>query len=79
VGCSEIKLGLVRRLAATTIQSELLEAKVINGDEVDVSKLCTLASTVMRLTAALAAPTARGSGGRRTASLRCSALIRKVA
>jgi len=40
VGCSEIKLGLVRRLAATTIQSELLEAKVINGDEVATFPSC---------------------------------------
>jgi hypothetical protein len=47
--CSEIKLGLLRRLAAVTVQAELLEAKMINGEPVDVSTLCTLASTVVRI------------------------------
>jgi hypothetical protein len=31
--CSEIKLGLVRRLVATTVQAEMLEARMMNGDE----------------------------------------------
>ena len=30
--CSEIKLGLVRRLAATTVQAEMLEARMVNGE-----------------------------------------------
>src|SRR5512132_3329938 len=47
--CSEIKLGLLRRLAATTVQAELLEAQIVNGGAVDVGTLCTLASTVVRL------------------------------
>jgi len=47
--CSEIKLGLLRRLAATTVQAELLEARMVNGEAVDVATLCTLSSTVMRL------------------------------
>ena len=47
--CSEIKLGLLRRLAATTVQAEALEADVMNGKSVDIGTLCTLASTVMRL------------------------------
>jgi hypothetical protein len=47
--CSEIRLGLLRRLAAVTVQSELLEARMVNGERVDVSTLCTLASTVVRL------------------------------
>jgi hypothetical protein len=47
--CSEIKLGLLRRLAAVVVQSELLEARMVNGEEIDVSTLCTLASTTVRL------------------------------
>jgi hypothetical protein len=47
--CSEIKLGLLRRLAATTVQSELIEAKMVNGEAIDVSTLCTLASTTVRI------------------------------
>ena len=47
--CSEIRLGLVRRLAATTVQAEMLEARMVNGEEIDISQLCTLASTTVRL------------------------------
>jgi hypothetical protein len=47
--CSEIKLGLLRRLAAATVQAEQLEARMINGEAVDVPTLCTLASTTVRL------------------------------
>jgi hypothetical protein len=47
--CSEIRLGLLRRLAAVTVQSELLEARMVNGEVVDMSTLCTLASTIVRL------------------------------
>ena len=47
--CSEIRLGLVRRLAATTVQAEMLEARMINGDAIDIATLCTLASTTVRL------------------------------
>ena len=41
--CSEIKVGLLRRLAATTVQAEMLEAKMVNGEYVDVGTLCLLA------------------------------------
>jgi hypothetical protein len=47
--CSDIKLGLLRRLAAVTVQSELIEARMINGEDVDIGTLCTLASTTVRL------------------------------
>jgi hypothetical protein len=50
---SEIKLGLLRRLAATTVQCELLEAQMVNGQPVDIATLCTLASTAMRLSVRL--------------------------
>lgn len=51
--CSEIKLGLLRRLAATTVQAELLEARMVNGEAVDIQTLCTLASTTVRLSTRL--------------------------
>ena len=47
--CSDIKLGLLRRLAAVTVQAEMLEAKMVNGEQVDIGMLCTLASTTVRL------------------------------
>ena len=47
--CSEIRLSLLRRLAATTVQSELLESRMINGEQVDIGLLCQLASTAVRL------------------------------
>jgi hypothetical protein len=47
--CSDIKLGLLRRLAAVTVQAEALEARMINGEAVDISTLCTLASTTVRI------------------------------
>jgi hypothetical protein len=49
--CSEIKIGLLRRLAAATVQSEMIEARMVNGEAVDIGTLCTLASTCMRLSA----------------------------
>ena len=48
-GNSEVRLGLVRRLAATTVQAEMLEARMVNGDAIDIATLCTLASTTVRL------------------------------
>ena len=47
--CSDIKLGLLRRLAAVTVQAEVLEAKMVNGEQVDIGTLCVLASTTVRL------------------------------
>ena len=51
--CSEIKLGLLRRLAAVTVQAELLEARMVNGEQIDVGQLCTLASTTVRIASRL--------------------------
>jgi hypothetical protein len=51
--CSEIKIGLLRRLAACVVQSELLEAQMINGEAVDIGTLCTLASTTVRISSRL--------------------------
>ena len=47
--CSEVKIGLLRRLAAVTVQAEQLESRMVNGETVDVNQLCTLASTVVRM------------------------------
>jgi hypothetical protein len=47
--CSEIRLGLLRRLAATTVQAEMLEARMVNGEAIDIATLCTLASTTVQL------------------------------
>jgi hypothetical protein len=50
---SEIRLGLLRRLAAATVQAELLEARMINGEAINIGLLCTLASTSVRLSSRL--------------------------
>ena len=47
--CSEIRLSLLRRLASIVVQSELLEARMVNGEPVDIGLLCELASTAVRL------------------------------
>jgi len=47
--CSEIKINLCRRLAAVTTQSELIEARMVDGKQIDIGLLCTLANTCMRL------------------------------
>jgi hypothetical protein len=47
--CSEVKLGLMRRLAAIVVQAEHLEARMVNGEAVDIATLCTLASTTVRI------------------------------
>src|SRR5262245_29090820 len=51
--CSEIKLGLLRRLAATTVLAEILEARMVHGETIDVSQLCTIASTTVRIASRL--------------------------
>src|SRR5262249_4034587 len=51
--CSEIRLGMLRRLAAATVLSEELEGKAVNGEPVDVATFCQLASTTVRLAARL--------------------------
>ena len=47
--CSDIKVNLLRRLAAVTVQAELIEARMVNGEAVEIGTLCTLASTTVRL------------------------------
>jgi hypothetical protein len=47
--CSEVKIGLARRLAAATVLSEEIEGKVVNGEAISVADFCQLASTTVRL------------------------------
>jgi hypothetical protein len=70
--CSEIRLGLLRRLAATTVQAEMLEAPV-NGEAIDIATLCTLASTTVRLSQRLGLKRRRGYGGMLTHPRCCAA------
>ena len=48
-----IKLDLIRRLAAIVVQCELLESATMQGQKVDISVLCTLASTSVRISSRL--------------------------
>ncbi|MGC2398113.1 MAG: hypothetical protein WA579_19215 [Rhodomicrobium sp.] len=48
-----IKLDLIRRLAAIVVQCELLESAAMQGQKVDISVLCTLASTSVRISSRL--------------------------
>jgi hypothetical protein len=50
---SEVKLGLVRRLAAATVLSEDLEVRAVNGEPIDIGTFCQLASTTVRLASRL--------------------------
>jgi hypothetical protein len=47
--CSEVKLGLLRRLAAASVLAEQLESKAMSGEPIDVGLFCNLASTTVRL------------------------------
>jgi hypothetical protein len=47
--CSEVKIGLLRRLAAASVLAEAIEAKAMNGVDIDLSEFCNLASTTVRL------------------------------
>lgn len=47
--CSEVRIGLIRRLAAATVLSEEIEGKAVNGEPVDIGTFCQLASTTVRL------------------------------
>ena len=52
-------VGLLRRLAAATVQAEMLEARMVNGEAIDIATLCTLASTTVRLSQRLGLERAR--------------------
>jgi hypothetical protein len=49
--CSTAKILLLRRLAACSVLAEIMEAKAVDGEDVNIGEICTLASTTVRLTA----------------------------
>jgi hypothetical protein len=49
--CSEARLQLIRRFAASAVLAEELEARLANGEEIDVQEHSLLCSTLTRLAA----------------------------
>jgi hypothetical protein len=47
--CSESRLQLIRRFAAAAVLAEQMEAKLANGEKIDVSEHALLCSTLSRL------------------------------
>lgn len=47
--CSEARVALVRRFAAACVLAEQLEAKLVNGETIDVGEHALLSSTLTRL------------------------------
>jgi hypothetical protein len=47
--CSEARLQLIRRFAAASVLAEQLEARLANGESIDVAEHAALASTLVRL------------------------------
>jgi hypothetical protein len=48
--CSTAKIGLLRRLAAASVLAEIIEARAVDGEPIDIGEFCNLASTAVRLT-----------------------------
>jgi hypothetical protein len=46
---SEARLQLIRRFASASVMAEAFEARLANGEEVDVAELALLSSTLVRL------------------------------
>jgi predicted ABC-class ATPase len=51
--CSEARLQLIRRFAALSVQAEGLEARLANGEPIDVSEYAQLTSTLVRVVSRL--------------------------
>jgi hypothetical protein len=47
--CSEARLQLVRRFAAAACLAELMEARLANGEQIDIAEHAHLSSTLCRL------------------------------
>lgn len=47
--CSETRMQLIRRFASGAVLAEALEARLANGEEVDISEHALLSSTLVRL------------------------------
>ena len=48
-----IAINLIRRLAATIVAAETMEARMIDGEDIDIGTLCQLASTTVRISTRL--------------------------
>ncbi len=48
--CSESRTQLIRRFAAASVLAEQMEAKLVNGEQIDLAEHAQLASTLVRLT-----------------------------
>jgi hypothetical protein len=46
---SEVRIQLVRRFSAAAVLAEKLESRLINGEQIDISEISRLASTLVRL------------------------------
>ena len=51
--CSQAKLQLIRRLAALSCQLEALEAKLADGEALDIAEYTSLTSTLVRVVSRL--------------------------
>jgi hypothetical protein len=47
--CSESRMQLIRRFAAAAVLAEQLEARLVNGEQIDMQEHATLSSTLVRL------------------------------
>jgi hypothetical protein len=47
--CSESRRQLIRRFAAAAVLAEQLEARLANGEQIDIAEHATLSSTLVRL------------------------------
>jgi hypothetical protein len=47
--CSESRLQLIRRFAAAAVLAEQMEARLANGEQIDIAEHATLSSTLVRL------------------------------
>jgi hypothetical protein len=47
--CSESRLQLVRRFAAAAVLAEQMEARIANGESIDIAEHAQLCSTLVRI------------------------------
>jgi hypothetical protein len=47
--CSEARLQLIRRFAAAAVLAEAMEARLANGEQIDIAEHSLLSSTLVRL------------------------------
>jgi hypothetical protein len=47
--CSESRLQLIRRFAAAAVLAEQMEARLANGEQIDIAEHAQLASTLVRI------------------------------